>query len=120
MNLRRVALTTLTPLALGLSVLVYQGPGHLWFRAHAGDALVVMFLVGLLGCVSSWSIGRRLLCVGVVAACVECAQLFGGSAERSVTIQLLVGSHFDPLDFAYYAIGLALAAAVDRVHLSAL
>ena len=105
----------MAPLALGLSVLVYQGPGHLWFRTHAGDALVVMFLVGLLGLVRSWSIGRRVLYVGVFATCVECAQLLGGSADRSAAMQLLVGSYFDPLDFLYYTIGLALAAAVDRV-----
>lgn len=111
----RPTLTTLAPLCLGLVTLPYKGPAHEWARTHAGDALVVLFLVGLLGLVSSWSIGRRILYVAVFSFGIEFAQLFAGASERGNLLQLIIGSQFDVLDFVYYSVGLVLAAALDRL-----
>jgi len=106
--------TTLVPLCLGLASLVYTGPGALWWRAHAGDALVVAFLVGLAGVVGRLSLRARLLAVAILCTGLELAQL-GASASRGPIAGLILGSTFDPLDFVYYAIGLALAVVLDRL-----
>lgn len=113
MRTSALALTTGLPLGLGLSTLIYQGYGHHWWRGHAGDAFVVAFLVGLLGSLTDWSLPRRLLLVAVVAAALEVGQLAAGAASRSEVTGLFLGSHFDALDFIYYAAGLVLAAILE-------
>ena len=106
--------TIVLPFCLGASTLVYQGYGQRWWRAHAGDALVVAFLVGLLGLVPAWSLRRRLGIVAVVSAGLELGQLGADASGRSAGAALLLGSHFDPLDFAYYAVGLGLAVVLEE------
>ena len=115
MRLRRHAITTAMPLLLAVAVLVYRGPGWVWARTHFGDTLAVAFLVGAFGLITRWQVRTRLALVGVVAAAVELAQLSEGAADRSAVVQLLIGGHFDPLDFVYYAAGLVLAFALERV-----
>jgi hypothetical protein len=75
----------------------------------------VAFLFGLLGVLSSWSATRRLVSVGLFAAGIECAQLLAGASERSGAAQLVLGSHFDPLDFLYYGVGLGLGLGLEQL-----
>lgn len=114
MTLAARVVTILVPLGLGASTLVYDGYGHHWWRAHAGDALVVAFLVGLLGLLPTFSLRRRLVIVAIVSAGLELGQLGVDAGNRSTGAALLLGSHFDPLDFVYYAIGLGLAAGLEK------
>lgn len=111
----RCIVTTLLPFALAIAVLFYDGPGQPWARHHLGDSLAVAFLVGALGAVTRLSLARRALLVAVVAGLVELGQLAAGAPERGPAMQLLIGGHFDPLDLGYYAIGLAVAAVLDRM-----
>ncbi len=115
MRIGSAVVTTLVPLCLGLASLVYTGPGALWWRAHAGDALVVAFLVGLAGLVGTFALRARLLAVAILCSGLELAQLSSGAASRGPLAGLLLGSTFDALDFVYYAIGLALAVVLDQL-----
>ena len=114
MRIGQAVVTTLVPLCFGLASLVYTGPGALWWRAHAGDALVVAFLVGLAGVAGRLTLRVRLLAVAILCTGLELAQL-GASASRGPIAGLVLGSTFDPLDFVYYAIGLVLAVLLDRI-----
>ncbi len=108
--------TTGLPLFLGTTTLFYGGYGHTWCRSHAGDILVVAFLVGLLGVVTQASLRMRLLSVALVSIGLELGQLSASSGEREGALALVLGTHFDLLDFLYYALGLGLAVALHRLQ----
>ncbi len=94
------------PLLLGLSTLLAPGT---WWRAHAGDAFIAAFLVGVLGLATKRSLAWRIACVALLCTAVECAQLLPGATSRSGAQSLLLGATFDPLDLAWYGIGLGVA-----------
>lgn len=102
------------PFGLGLSCLVYDGPGHLLWRSHGGDAFVVAFLIGLLGLIPRLSFPRRATGIALLCAGLEFAQLQSGSAHRRGIEAIVLGTHFDPLDFLFYAAGIALALLLNR------
>lgn len=104
---------TLVPLILGLTTLVYTGPGHLWWRGHAGDSLVVAFFVGGLGLITRAPLTYRLGLIGILFTGLELAQLTANAGSRGRFSNLVLGSTFDPFDFLYYALGLALAVVLD-------
>ncbi len=114
MHFRAFAVTTALPFAVGLSTLFYEGAGHVFWRAHAGDALIVAFLVGALGTITRWRLVATCLCVGVLSCGVELAQLADGAGDRRSLVRLLLGSTFDPIDFVAYGVGIALAVLLSR------
>lgn len=110
----RIPKSVAIPLVVGVFVIAYQGPGHGWARGSLGDVAAVAFIVGVFGWKTTWSLPGRLLIVGALASAVECAQLLPGAADQRWWVVLVVGSHFDPWDFAYYALGLAAGAALEH------
>lgn len=84
-------------------------------RTHGGDILVVVLLVAAL---AGLGVGRpttRLVGVGLLSMGVEALQglkLVGRDAHPLVHATL--GSTFDPVDLGMYALGLALAALLER------
>jgi hypothetical protein len=110
-NLRAAGVAGIT-LAAGLTLFVAaRGP----FRGLVGDVLVVVFLVAALAAVGLGSPRSRLVGVGVLSVGLELLQgLHLVGPESPWILHLVLGSTFDPLDLAAYAVGLALAHALER------
>lgn len=77
--------------------------------------LVVVFLVAALAA-ARWSTARRrLLGVGALAIGTEAFQALGlVPADAPLLVHLTLGSTFDPVDLVAYAVGLAVAAGLER------
>ncbi|MEQ1508152.1 MAG: DUF2809 domain-containing protein [Myxococcota bacterium] len=99
-------------LAAGLGLFwAAHGP----IRGFGGDVLVVVFLDAALATVSLGTPLARLGAVGLLSVGLESLQglhLVGPDAHWLV--HLILGSTFDPLDLAAYAIGLGIAAALEQ------
>lgn len=115
----RLAALWLAALAMGLSVLVYRGPGWKLYRAHGGDVAITAFLFFSLGLLTPWGERRRLALVGALAVGVEFFQMARLPLGRSLLVELTVGTTFDWLDLLAYGVGLALAALAERRWASA-
>jgi hypothetical protein len=110
-NLRATAVAAVS-LASGLALFVAAtGP----VRGILGDVLVVVFLVASLAAVRLGRPWTRVLAVGVLSVGLELVQglhLFG--PDSPWLVHLVLGATFDPLDLVAYAVGLAIAAALER------
>jgi hypothetical protein len=106
------AAVSVSTLLVGLALFRWaHGP----VRGLLGDVLVIVFLVAGLAAAGLGTARSRLVAVGVVALGTE---LFQGlhlvPRDAPWWVHLTVGSTFDPVDFAAYAVGLALAALAER------
>ncbi len=115
---RRVpySLLALCLLLLGLCV-AFLIPQRGFFRGFAGDVLVVMFLYACLKALFP-RLNPLPAAAGVLgfALSVEFLQYLGLPRcfdKRSYWLILTLGSTFDPMDIAAYALGAVLAGAVD-------
>lgn len=84
-------------------------------RTHGGDILVVVLLVAALAGLGVGRPATRLGGVGLLSMGVEAAQglkLVGRDAHP--LLHATLGSTFDPVDLGMYALGLALAALLER------
>jgi hypothetical protein len=92
--------------ALGMGVLIYQGPYHGALRAWMGDVLAVIFLYAVLGVIWDGPWKPRLGVTMLIAYGLEVAQLFSllpPDAPRWLRVAL--GSTFDLWDLAAYTLG---------------
>ncbi len=110
----RLFYTALSALLLVALVLLEGTSGFL--RGTVGDVVVVIFLWALARIVKPT--GWRWIPLGIFlfACSVECLQainILGILGITSETAQIAVGSVFDPMDIAAYAVGCALAAVGD-------
>ena len=111
----RAFVVTLLALAAGIGVLVYRGPGVGWVRGYLGDIAIIVFLVAGFASVGIGSPRGRLVGVGAFALAVELWQGLGIVApDAPFLVHLTVGSTFDPVDLAFYGVGLLVAAAAQR------
>lgn len=112
---RRLALSLLFLVPLGIGTKFYAGPAAGWVRGHAGGLLYVMFwiVVGatVLPHLSPWKTAGGVL---FVTCLLEFLQLWHPpvlQAVRQTFIgQALLGSTFEAWDFFYYGIGALLGA----------
>ena len=120
--MRRVSFVALAlgTIALGLTVHLGGIVETPWLRDVAGDALwavMLAFWIGALTPTSATSV--RALAALVVSFAVETSQLLHTPAldaiRRTAPGHLVLGSDFDPRDFAAYAAGVALAVLIERV-----
>lgn len=95
-------------------VLVYRGPGWRPIRAHGGDLLVPAFLLSSLGLVTPLSLRARTAITAVLTVGTELVQALALPLPPSLVIDLVLGRTFDPLDLLAYAVGLALALALEQ------
>lgn len=104
-------------LALGLICLAwgrFQGPGAWLVRGYAGDVVIVIFLVAVLGLVTSLRVGPRIALVVALAAGLELFQLW--HHQRGIT-GVALGTTFDPYDLGAYGLGALIAWAVEsKLH----
>jgi hypothetical protein len=99
--------------ALVLVLIFVFGSGVL--RTAVGDTLVVVVLVAALASIPLGAARQRLAAIAVVSVGAEALQalsLVGPDAHWFW--HLTVGSTFDPADLVAYAVGLAVAAALER------
>ncbi len=107
---RPAALAALCLAAGAALVLWARGP----LRGFGGDVLVVVFLVACVAAVGVGTPRSRALGVLAFAVTVECVQGLGLVDRGSHWLwHLTLGSTFDPWDLLAYALGAALAWAVD-------
>ena len=110
----RIFYTALSVLLL-IALVLLEG-AHGFLRGTVGDMVVVIFLWALARIVKPT--GWRWIPLGIFlfACMVECLQainILGILGITSETAQIAVGSVFDPMDIAAYAVGCALAAVGD-------
>ncbi|MFO0559034.1 MAG: DUF2809 domain-containing protein [Polyangiales bacterium] len=103
-------------LAVGVFVLAYRGPGRAIVRGHLGDLAVaaLLYFALALAFASKTTVRSRAALVAIVAFSTELFQFVGPSLRRSTLVDLTVGRTFDPWDLLAYALGIALAALIDR------
>lgn len=108
---RRLCGLALAALAIGVFALVYRGPGRVLVRGHAGDVAATMLVFAILGL--AWRVrpAVRAVATMAIATAIELGQTVWQA--RSFAGELLVGGTFDAIDFIAYAIGLAIALAVE-------
>lgn len=81
--------------------------------------LIVILMVSCLAAIDLGTPRRRLLGVGCFAVGTECFQGLGlVGPDAHWLLHLTVGSTFDPLDLLAYALGLVLAAGLERAWAS--
>lgn len=112
----RAGLLAVTTIVVGLAV--HRGLPASAARDVAGDALWAMMLHWWITALRpQWSIGARAATAMALCALVETSQLVHTptlDAVRATTMgHLVLGSGFDPRDFAAYALGVAVAALLD-------
>lgn len=111
------------PLVIALGLYSRRGSGlPSWFATHAGDALwASCAYLGLAFCLVRARIPRLALCAFAIACLVEVSQLWRpGWLEqlRATTLgALLLGRGFVWADLPRYAVGVVLAAVLDRAVL---
>jgi len=111
----RALLVALASLAVGVGVLLYRGPGLQWVRGYIGDVAIVVFLVACLATARLGTARQRLAGVGGFALCAELFQGLGlVGPDAPFLLHVTLGSTFDLLDLACYAVGLAIAAGCER------
>ena len=100
--------------AAGGMTLIYRGPGWRWLRGWGGDALAASALVFALSAALAGRVRlvSRVAIAGFVATFIELGQLLPLSFRESGVFRLVLGARFDPMDFAWYAVGLFLATLV--------
>lgn len=101
--------------ALGMALLVYQGPYHGALRAWLGDVLAVVFLYAIFGVIWDGPWKPRLALTLLIAWGLEIIQLFDvlpPDAPRWLSVAL--GSTFDVWDFVAYAGGALWVAIWER------
>ena len=98
-------------------VLTYRGPFWPYVRSYMGDFLVVQFiyLVARFWISPRWRyyLAGAVFLLGVL---VEVIQFFGTDLiPRSFAAEITIGSTFDPLDIAAYALGLVIILVVENL-----
>lgn len=77
--------------------------------------LIVVLMVAGLAAINLGTPRQRLLGVGLFAVGTECFQGLGlVGPDAHWLLHLTVGSTFDPLDLLAYALGLGIAAGLER------
>ncbi len=111
----RLALIAAVSLAVCLFALVYRGPGWQLLRHTGGDVFAAALLYGLIGLARArWPRARRAALTGAIAAAIELTQLLDVvGPETPRVVHVVLGATFDPLDLVAYAVGIAVAAALD-------
>jgi hypothetical protein len=107
-------------IVVGLAVHFHVGFLRDAVRDFTGDALWAAMIVWLVSALApTATILSRSLVALVICCAVEVSQLVhfpALDAFRQTTIgHLVLGSGFDPRDFAAYALGVSVAALLDRV-----
>jgi uncharacterized protein DUF2809 len=103
---------------LGLSTKRYHGPGQAWVHANAGDIVYAAFWFFFLQFVRPpLQSGRAALAVFLYCCLIEFSQLLHPpwleALRQTLPGRLVLGSDFDPMDIAYYAVGVAVAASLS-------
>jgi hypothetical protein len=102
-------------LAACVFVFFYRGPGWRFTRGTLGDLFVVGILYHLLSVFWRGSVAARASVIAGVALGVELAQGAGiFNAKPSDPLVIVTGHTFDVWDLVAYALGIALAVALER------
>jgi len=87
-----------------------------WVRNIFGDVLVVIFLVSSLASIPLGRPWMRICAVGFISVGVESFQSLGlVTPDTHWVAHLVIGSTYDPVDLAAYALGLCIAAGAERL-----
>jgi hypothetical protein len=99
----------------GVFVLVYRGPYWPIVRSYMGDWLIVqaIYLVGRLwiGFPRRYLLAGAVLLLGIATEIVQFVSR--GGIPQTFLMEVTIGSTFDPLDIAAYALGLVTVLLVD-------
>ena len=102
-------------LAACVFVFFYRGPGWRFTRGTLGDLFVVGILYHLLSVFWRGSVAARASVIAGVALGVELAQWAGiFNAKPTDPLVIVTGHTFDVWDLVAYALGIALAVALER------
>ncbi len=106
------AVTSVVVLAGGLALFKW---GHGTLRGFGGDVLIVVLMVAGLAALRLGTARQRLVGVGIFAVGTELFQGLGLVGKDSHwLLHLTLGSTFDPWDLVAYALGLGVAAVLER------
>ena len=97
-------------------VLVYRGPYWPFVRGYIGDWLIVQFIYVIARFWISFRWRYPLaMAIFIVSLLVELIQfLAAGSIPHTFAAEVTIGSTFDPVDLAAYALGLATVLFTER------
>lgn len=99
---------------LGVLTKEYVGPHRHWFKNYCGDTIFVMFLYFFIKLIRPYmhALSLGLACFSTVAL-IEFSQKISyvwlDNFRATFIGQLILGQHFDPIDFVYYALGVLVA-----------
>lgn len=111
MKKQKTYLIIITTLLLLLVVDAEDYISSEFIRSYLGDFLIIPFIYLLFRITTKWSQKISLIVVSVTAVFIEVIQLFKWNRlieNNSETLQLLLGTTFDPFDFVAYAMGTLL------------
>lgn len=116
---RRLALSLLFLVPLGIGTKIYAGPAAGWVRGHAGGLLYVVFWIGVVATVlphlSPWKTAGGVL---FVTCLLEFLQLWHPPVLQTVRQtfigRVLIGTTFAWWDFLHYGLGALLGALFVR------
>ena len=100
-------------LVIGISVLLYRGPGRALVRGHLGDVAATMLVFAVLSLLWRVRTAARAVTTLAIAIGIEVAQTWWHAS--STLGHLTLGSTFDPWDFVAYVAGVTIAVAWERV-----
>lgn len=100
-----------TILLLLLIVIAEDYMSSKFIRSYFGDVLIIPFIYLLLRITTKWPPKTNIILVSLVAIFIEIIQLFNWNKlinNNNATLELLLGTTFDPFDFVAYALGILL------------
>jgi hypothetical protein len=103
---------------LAIEVFIALAVHDRFVRPFVGDVLVVVLIYCGVRAFFSWPVARTIAGVFAFACAIEVSQYFELvkrlHVERNPVLRVVLGTHFDPLDFVAYALGSLIVWFVER------
>jgi len=111
---RRFVELALLALAIGITVVLYRGPGRGLVRGQVGDVAATMLVYALISLAWHTKIWVRATVTMTIALAIELGQTWW--RPDSSAGALLLGTTFDAWDVVAYVIGTVVAIAYERLR----